>query len=429
MLYDVRMGPQAVCHRDVIYIVYQGGEDGPEGHPHITAYDLDTGAWRPPQRLGTVPRYDHHLAPVLWLDAREHLHVLYDCHGQSGTHIVSSAPRDTSAWRTAPKIAPSISYPRIVGLPEGRRLLYYRCFGHMGYWGYRISDDGGYTWSENHRLTDFDQNPASDADTWAGSYHSIAPSADGTGLHIAFVYWDERGRPNPLYGRRMGNQNRYNLYYAHLDLASHRLDTVEGDRLDTPLTRRSAEACKILDTGHCVSNMPAIADDARDGLRLLAPLAGEEDAWHGQFRLVKPERSGWSCTPVCTMNNTWDGCLLGPVDDGVQTAYIVSGDHRGETCMYGGGTVEVWRSGGAGGNWERVGELVPEPGLLYNNPKPVERSTGGEMRGYLALYGWEGPGGIQVTGASASAVSHLHQGPVPQGNRGRAYLWNEGTWL
>ena len=45
MIYDIRMGPQAVCYNDVIYIAYQANPDGPEAHPHIITYDLGSEKW------------------------------------------------------------------------------------------------------------------------------------------------------------------------------------------------------------------------------------------------------------------------------------------------------------------------------------------------------------------------------------------------
>ncbi len=68
MIYDIRMGPAALCRNDVIYIPYQANPDGPEAHPHVITYDLRNEEWSAPVRVGEVRSYDHHFCPVLWFD-------------------------------------------------------------------------------------------------------------------------------------------------------------------------------------------------------------------------------------------------------------------------------------------------------------------------------------------------------------------------
>ena len=69
MIYDVRMGPVALCYKEVIYVAYHANPHAPEGHPHIITYDLKRGKWSPPIQIGEVPSFDHHFAPVIWLDS------------------------------------------------------------------------------------------------------------------------------------------------------------------------------------------------------------------------------------------------------------------------------------------------------------------------------------------------------------------------
>ena len=109
----------------------------------------------------------------------------------------------------------------------------------------------------------------------------------------------------------------------------------------------------------------------------------------------------------------------GPGDeDGGLVAYLVVGDVDGETLSYGGGEIEEWWSADEGVSWQFSRKLVPEPGLLYNNPRPVELADGTEMRDSLVFFGWEGPGGLQRTGSPH----------VPLRNTGRTYLWHRGEW-
>jgi hypothetical protein len=420
MIYDVRMGPMAVRFRDAIYIVYQANPNGPEAHPHIITYDLRDRRWSEPVQIGTVKRYDHHFAPILWID-EEHIHVLFNCHGaQHGSiHMVSVLPGSTEKWHDAPEIAPSITYPHVVRIYDGKLLLFYRALGHMGYWTYQISDDGGYSWTPHSiPVIDFDQNPRLNSDTWAGTYHSVCPGKDGRSLHIAFVYWDERKGWNPLYRQRFTSINRHHLYYLKLDIPSGRLLTFEGDRIETPVTREHAEKCKIWHTGLRLTNMPSIFVDTNDEPYFLMPVS-EETPWKCRFYFIRHDHGEWVKHPIMETNHTWSGSYLTKGNDSALLAYLVVGSVDGETLSYGGGDIEEWASVDGGTSWKLNHRIVPEPGLLCNNPRPVEDIDGGVMDDFLLLYGWEGPGSIQ-TNEGVSGTSRL---------RGKAYLWNDGKWL
>ncbi len=88
----------------------------------------------------------------------------------------------------------------------------------------------------------------------------------------------------------------------------------------------------------------------------------------------------------------------------------------GHDWVYGGGTLEKWTSRDGGRSWKQQERIVPEEGLIYNNPKWVEDADGGIIEDCLLFYGWQGPGGI-------------HEDPSEDANRGRAYLWWDGEWV
>lgn len=197
MIYDIRMGPQGLYHGETFYIAYQANPHSYKALPHVIKRHSN-GTWSAPVVLGDVSHYDHHFAPVLWLDQKRYFHVLYHCHStlNGAIHKVSTEPLDITRWQDGPEIAPSISYPRILRSASGRLLLYYRALGHMGFWTYQISDDGGYSWTGPEvPPVDFDYAPRILGDEWAGTYHSVALGHDGQSLHIAFVYWDEGWAP------------------------------------------------------------------------------------------------------------------------------------------------------------------------------------------------------------------------------------------
>jgi hypothetical protein len=176
--------------------------------------------------------------------------------------------------------------------------------------------------------------------------------------------------------------------------------------------------------------MPHVLNDALGQPCFLLPVS-DDSPWNGRFHFVRRRRGEWLRTAITRANNTWDGCML-RWDEGELCAYLVTGDHDGQMLSYGGGTLQEWRSADLGVSWRKQRDLIPEPGLLYNNPRAVERSTGGTLDGYLVFYGWEGPGGIQVqTGSLVSGIKPRVELPqdAPIGNRGKAFLWHDGEWL
>ena len=333
--------------------------------------------------------------------------------------LVSARPESTEKWEEAPEIAPSITYPRAMPIYDDKLLLFYRSYGHMGYWTYQVSDDSGHSWTPHSiPIVDFDQSPKSDSDTWAGTYHSAWPGRNGRSLHIAFVYWDERKGLNPLYKRRFTSINRHHLYYLRLDIPSGQLYTIEGDKMGTPVTRETAEKCKVWDTGHRLTNMPSILVNDNDEPYFVMPVS-EEEPWKCRFYFIKRDRGNWVKHPIVETNHTWAGSHLVRGEGSELLAYLVVGSVDGETLSYGGGNVEEWVSTDGGSSWKLSRKIASAPGLLYNNPRPIEHVDGSLMDGLLLFYGWEGPGSIQPADGS-SKTSRL---------RGKAYLWRDGRCI
>ncbi|MBV7335724.1 BNR repeat-containing protein [Chloroflexi bacterium TSY] len=414
MIYDIRMGPQCLHHDGAFYAVYQSNPENGKALPHVIKRDQN-GMWTTPIVLGDVSNYDHHFAPILWIDAQQHFHVVYHCHGRlnEARHKISTAPLDITLWRDGPPVTPSISYPRLLNCPSGQLLLYYRTLGHMGYWTYQISDDGGYTWQRpDVPLVDFDYRPEVPGDEWAGSYHSVALGHDGKSLHMAFVYWDERKQVHPLYKRTVGHMNRYNLYYMRLDLSSKKIYNVSGDELQRPVNRGDARKCLVVDTKNYLTNMPSILIDTEDHPSFLVPISGET-LTNCAFWFVRREGNKWSHYRVTDANSAWNGSHLEYGANGGITAFLIARPQKADTLPYGGGLLQEWHSADHGQTWTLSGEIVPQNGILCNNPKPVEDLKGALLKRTLVFYGWEGPDGI-----------------LPEGKfRGNVYVWQDGAWL
>lgn len=414
MIYDIRMGPQCLFHDGEYFAAYQSNPLNGRALPHIIKRNR-AGEWFEPVILGDVANYDHHFAPVLWLDKQLHIHVLYHCHiylNQS-RHLVSVAPLDITAWNEAPAVAPSISYPTVITLPDGRLLLYYRALGHMGFWIWQTSDDGGFTWKRlTTPLVDFDHRPEIPGDDWAGSYHSVALSRDGKSLHIAFVYWDERNWPHPFYNTVVGHRNRFHLYYLKANIETGELFTITGERMERPVNRHDAQKCLVWDTGSFLTNMPSILVDKDDRPSFFMPVSG--DTLHDvTFWFIRREANQWARYPVTKATSTWNGSHLEQGENGAITAFLIGEAQHPENLPYGGGPLLEFSSADGGKNWTRRAEISPADGLLCNNPRPVVNATGATLPRTLLFYGWQGPDGIR-----------------PEGEfRGRSHLWQNGTWL
>ena len=419
MIYDARMEPQALLHKDVLYIVYQADRTKSIGNPHIISYDTKREQWSEPVQIATVPRYDHHYAPVLWIDRDEHFHILYGCHGGSGIHLVSEKPDDFTRWKESTTIAPSISYPKMLPISNGRMLMYHRVFGHMGYWTYHLSEDGGYTWQRPATPhVDFDQDPQVDDDLHAGSYHTVKPDASGENLHVGFVWKDERPRRDKRYNMNLDKHKRYNLYYLRLNIASGKIYTLDGRELKQPLNKSRAEQCMVLDSDYYLTNMPSLTfdDDVNPAFLLLISDKTPTDC---VFHFVRRQGDKWVKTPIARTVSTWAGSHLRRTGPGQWSAMLVVGKDGDVIPRYGGGAMQEWVSDDNGKAWHMAGTLDPEPGLIYNNPSPVWTSDGKPLDDWLVFYGWPGPRSIDDYIQDDKKAFH---------NTGKAFLWHNGEF-
>ena len=119
MLYDNRMYPQAVQLGKRVFFVWRGEQ----GFPYVNSFDPAERTFGRQHMLLSGKeesinkkryRNDHHYAPVIWADARGHLHALFGCHRTPGLHMVSAKPADHSAWLVGAGVAPG---PGVAGGP------------------------------------------------------------------------------------------------------------------------------------------------------------------------------------------------------------------------------------------------------------------------------------------------------------------------
>ena len=413
MLYDNRMYPQAVEYDGSVYIVWRGEK----GFPYIISYDLESRRFSKPFMLLSgmedqvdAKKYekDHHFSPVIWVDSKAYLHVLFGCHTRTGgVHLISKKPGDMTQWEERYTVGESVSYPKAHQIYGNKTLIYFRDGGHLGSWTYRISSDGGRTWvGPKNAVVDLDAEPQDGfmADH-AGSYHSTQVSEDGRTLHVAFV-WSQtgyrKGENAPLnsrYDRKLGRESRYNLYYIKVDLPSGKVFNYDGSELVSPVNKLTADReCLIWDTEERVAAVPPsfYLDDDHQPHFLLA--VSDETPYKCRFYFIRRQDDQWEKTAITDTFHPFNGCHLDRSDDGLFKAYLVTGEGENiseeEMDRYGwGDRVEEWISDDNGENWKLSKDLTPVKGHKYQNIKFVSRSVRGIIRDILLFYGWQDTNG------------------------------------
>ena len=282
MLYDNRMYPQAVETGGRVFMVWRGDK----GLPWVRSYDLTERTFGPPHMLlaDMDAEFDHkrflrdqHYSPVIWAEDDGRLHVAFGFHRTPGFHFVSVKPGDTRKWERLPEISNSISYPKIHKIHGGKTLVYFRESGHLGFWTYRITADGGRTWEiPDTPLIDMDAKPHdTPVSSHAGSYQTTRVSDDGKTLHVAFIWKMEDPLPSERYGETLHDYTRrHNLYYLKTDLTTGKISNLAGKELPRPVNKGVADReCLVWDTdGRTAAVGPSIALGDNDERTLEPPL-------------------------------------------------------------------------------------------------------------------------------------------------------------
>lgn len=406
MLYDNRMYPQAVESSGRVYLVWRGDE----GLPWIRAYDLNSRRFSEPKMLldGTGVEIDserflrdQHYAPVLWAESNGRLHVAFGFHRTPGYHLASTRPGDIERWERLPEISHSISYPQVHRIAGGTTLVYFRESGHLGFWTYRTSSDGGRTWQRPESpVIDMDALPHdSPMASHAGSYQTTRVSADGHSLHIAFIWKVE----NPVRSDRYGSvlhdyTRRHNLYYVRADLETGKVFNALGKQLPRPVNFATAQRdCLVWDTaGGSASVGPSIALGDRGEPYFLLPVSGETP-YASTFYFVRMKGERWERVPLARTGHPFNSTHLVRRPDGSFRAFLIVGDGEAnepsEMNRYGwGDRVEEWVSDAGGAIWRRNRNLAPQDGLRYQSVKFVRGEHAETLDELLLFYAWRGEG-------------------------------------
>ncbi len=409
MFYDSRMYPQAVRVNNSVFIVWRGKD----GLPYITDYKIEKREFSKekmllkPWREEIEPnKYlnDHHYAPVIWADQAGYLHVISGLHGTPGIHVMSENPGSIETWVRRPSISTSISYPQVHRAFDDQILVYYRHAGHLGNWQYRLSNNGGITWTNSLSSIDLNAEPHNvEHASYSGSYNTTALSADGKNLHIAFIWKVEEPVFNKRYEKVLdGYTQRYNLYYIKVNLTSGEAVNIQGEKVILPVTKKSADLnCLVWDTEDRVSSVgPSIAIDVQDQPHFLVPIS-EASPHSGYFYYVRFVDGDWEHTRITETLHPFNSGHLVVRDNGDVRAFMITGKNEEippkekrfeQTNMdfYGyGRDVELWESKNNGNSWGLIRKLSPPDKKKFQSVKFVSDAMTSRREDMVLFYGWD----------------------------------------
>lgn len=404
MLYDNRMYPQAAESGGTVYLVWRGRL----GLPWIRAYHLESRRFSEPRMLltGTGIEFDQgrferdqHYAPVVWAESDGRVHVAFGFHRTPGYHLATKRPGDIRQWERLQPISHSVSYPQVHRMAGGRTLIYFREGGHLGFWTYRISDDGGRSWEKPAApVIDMDSPPrASPLSAHAGSYQTSRVSEDGRTLHVAFIWKVEEPVESKRYGGVLHDYTRrHNLYYVRADLESGEVFNVQGKRLPRPVNFATAQRdCLVWDTeGGSAAVGPSIALGEGGEPYFLLPVS-DETPYASTIYFVRMAVGSWVRSALASTGHPFNSTQLVRRPDGSFRAILIAGEGEthedSEMNRYGwGDRVEEWVSDPAGSSWRRSRDLTPQAGLRYQSVKLAHSADGGMLDGLVLFYAWSG---------------------------------------
>lgn len=237
-----------------LYITYQGHRTD----PYVAVYDLNDKTWKGPFKAGVSDlskgdrKLDSHGRPVIEVDSRGHIHIIFGGHGgerEDGLnplsidtphaggrmkHVMSVRPHDISEFVEVNDIKPFASYAKSYKMANGDIYFFTRAGTHKSPWLYYQMKHGSQRFEEpviiswptiqkdNPILVDtFYINPVKVAD------NEIVISS----LWHACNFKEEHDRTH---------YNRLNAYYMKLNTDDDSFYNIEGKQLSLPITLASA---------------------------------------------------------------------------------------------------------------------------------------------------------------------------------------------
>ncbi|KMT66646.1 BNR-4 repeat-containing protein [Catenovulum maritimum] len=240
---------------DKLYITYQGELTD----PYIASYDLVTHEWQGPYKAAESTlskgdrKIDSHGRPIIEIDSKGHLHLIYGGHGgerEDGLnpmsidtphaggrmlHVMSEKPYDISKFVYVDDITPFASYTASEKMANGDIYLFTRAGTHKSPWVYykmpagqsRFEKPVIFTWPTAQK-----DNPIN-----VDTFYIKPLRVSDTEIAISSL-WHEC---NFLEYHDKTTYSRVNVYYMKLDTTTGNMYNAQGEKLPLPITLEIAD--------------------------------------------------------------------------------------------------------------------------------------------------------------------------------------------
>jgi hypothetical protein len=277
--------------------------------PHIGRFDHATGAVTT-RKIANAPsdmvsKLDDHGNPVMLVDSRGYIHVVFGGHGAhrgDQRYFRSARPEDITAFDAVNNIPNQATYPNLLEMADGDLALFYRgAANHRSDWYLIRSSTGGDSWTSplavlagGRKRTDGKYFEGTYWDGWYGP--DVMYPGVGGDLHFVFAYHacaDD-------YSHYEHGERRVSIFHA-LRKADGSWRPMAGRSLSLPLTREVLEQhCTVVEAadkrGRDVdSTYPqGMTVDAAGHPHLLYRARRDSDPrYSGDLELISWTGSGW----------------------------------------------------------------------------------------------------------------------------------------
>lgn len=238
-----------------LYITYQGQLTD----PYVAVYDLTTAKWQSgPNKaaLSTLSKgerkIDSHGRPIIELDSKGHIHIVYGGHGgerEDGLnplaidtphaggrmlHVMSKKPYDISQFDYIDDITPFASYTASEKMANGDIYLFTRAGTHKSPWVYYKMENGKHRFEPPVVITwptPQQENPMN-----VDTFYITPLKVSDTEIAISSL-WHECNF-HEIHNKQ--NYGRINSYYMKLDTTTDTFYNAQNEQLSLPVTLATA---------------------------------------------------------------------------------------------------------------------------------------------------------------------------------------------
>lgn len=239
---------------DTVYLTYQGHLTD----PYVASYNLVTHEWQGPYKAAQSTlskgdrKIDSHGRPIIEMDSKGHLHIVYGGHGgerKDGLnplsidtphaggrmlHVMSEKPYNIGDFVYVDDITPFASYTKSHKMGNGDIYLFTRAGTHKSPWVYYKMKSGQQHFEEPVIITW--PTPQHDHPMNVDTFYINPVKISDTEIAISFL-WHECNF-NEIHNKL--NYGRINAYYMKLDTENGNFYNAQNEVLSLPVTLEQA---------------------------------------------------------------------------------------------------------------------------------------------------------------------------------------------